>query len=101
MSLDFECFGFHIPTELCFFYLMTPIKIKILLQFQTLLSLAKLTALASGSSGDQLEPVLSRIDHAMSVVVAQEQVPKAVLEQNGFEPRTMRVMSARELIEVQ
>ena len=65
------------------------------------MSLAKLTALASGSSGDQLEPVLSRIDHAMSVVVAQEQVPKAVLEQNGFEPRTMRVMSARELIEVQ
>ena len=65
-----------------------------------MLSLAKLTALASGSSNDQLEPVLSRIEHAMSVVVAQQQVPKQVLEQNGLDPKTMRVMSPRELIEV-
>jgi hypothetical protein len=36
----------------------------------------------------------------MSVVVAQEQLPKPVLEANGFDPRSMRVMSPRELIEV-
>jgi hypothetical protein len=65
-----------------------------------LLSLAKLTALASGSGSDQVDSVLSRLDHAMSVVVAQEQLPKPVLEANGFDPRSMRVMSPRELIEV-
>jgi hypothetical protein len=38
---------------------------------QTLLSLAKLTALASGQRADDLEPVLTQLDHAMAVVVAQ------------------------------
>ena len=66
-----------------------------------MLSLAKLTALASGRSSDELDPVLSRLDDAMSVVVAQEQLPKNVMRVNGWlDSKIVRVMSARELIEV-
>ena len=68
--------------------------------FQTLLSLAKLSALASGSDSDSLDPVLSRIDDAMSVVVAQEQLPKPVLRDSGLTSKIMRVLSPREIIEV-
>jgi hypothetical protein len=64
------------------------------------LSLAKLTALASGSPSEQVESVLARLDHAASVVIAQEQLPKTVLEAHGFDAKKMRVMSPRELIEV-
>lgn len=65
-----------------------------------MLSLAKLTVLASGPRSDQVESVLTRLDHAASVVIAQEQLPKIVLEAHGFDAKKMRVMSPRELIEV-
>jgi hypothetical protein len=47
-----------------------------------------------------VESVLTRLDHAASVVIAQEQLPKIVLEAHGFDAKKMRVMSPRELIEV-
>lgn len=67
---------------------------------KTFFSLAKLSALASGAEMNEMDSKLSRIDEAMTVVVAQEQLPKPVLDAFGFDPRNMRVMSAVELIEL-
>ena len=65
-----------------------------------MLSLAKLSALASEEDEEQVTGVLDNIEHQMNVIETQEQLPNAILEGLGFERETMRALTPRELIEV-
>ena len=65
-----------------------------------MLSLAKLSALASEEDEEQVTRVLDNIEHQMNVIETQEQLPNAILEGLGFERKTMRALTPRELIEV-
>lgn len=65
-----------------------------------MLSLAKLSALASGESDSLIAREVEEIEHQMNVLTAQEQLPAHVLDEYGFEKDNMRVLTPREIIEV-
>ncbi len=73
-----------------------------------MLSLAKLSALASGDdevepsemSGAAVSALVERVEHGLSTVAAQEQLPTAAIEAVGEKRDTMRVLTPREIIEV-
>ena len=65
-----------------------------------MLSLAKLSILASDESEDYIAQELEEIEHQMNVLTAQEQLPSHVLDEYGFDKETMRVLKPREIIEV-
>lgn len=65
-----------------------------------MLSLAKLSALASDWDDNVIESKVNDIEEQLNVVNAQEELPSDVLDSYGFEKESMRVLSPRELIEV-
>ncbi len=67
---------------------------------RTALSLAKLAALASDEADEHIAEAVEALDKQAAVVTAQEQLPKAVLDEYGFDRETMRVFTPRELIEL-
>ena len=71
----------------------------VLARRKTQLCLAKLCALATGRP-QQEEARLEGLDQEMALVAAQEQLPTSVLRQFGFDRETMRVLTAREMIEL-
>jgi hypothetical protein len=66
-----------------------------------MLALAKLSALASDEQDEHIAEAVDSLEHHTNVVTAQEQLPKCILEEYGFEKEAMRVLTPRELIEVQ
>ena len=67
---------------------------------KTQLSLAKLTILASGEAEAEVTRRLFQIENEMKLIAAQEQLPSCVLRQFGFDRESMRVLTAREMIEL-
>ena len=67
---------------------------------KTQLSLAKLTILASGEAEEDVTRRLYQIENEMKLIAAQEQLPSCVLRQFGFDRESMRVLTAREMIEL-
>ena len=67
---------------------------------KTQLSLAKLTILASGEAEVEVARRLDQIENEMKLIAAQEQLPSCVLRQFGFDRESMRVLTAREMIEL-
>lgn len=67
---------------------------------KTQLSLAKLAALASKGPEEEVGRQLGVVEQEMALVAAQEQLPTSVLRQFGFDRETMRVLTAREMIEL-
>jgi nuclear pore complex protein Nup133 len=72
----------------------------IFFNFQTLLSLAKLSMLASDVPTEVAEIELRSIEYDLNIILAQEQLPACILESYGFNPQSMRPLTARELIEL-
>ena len=66
----------------------------------TQLSMAKLTALAGDDSETRAQQ-LAMVDQEMCLGAAQEQLPTQVLGQFGFGMENMRVLSPREMIELE
>ena len=68
---------------------------------KTLLSIAKLAALASDESNPEATDIeLKSIEYDLNIINAQEQLPACILEAYGFESKNMRPLTARELIEL-
>jgi len=67
---------------------------------KTQLSLAKLSILASGGVEADVSMKLDQIENEMKLIAAQEQLPSCVLRQFGFDRESMRVLTAREMIEL-
>uniref|UniRef100_UPI00358EE690 nuclear pore complex protein Nup133 n=2 Tax=Myxine glutinosa TaxID=7769 RepID=UPI00358EE690 len=65
---------------------------------KTLLSLSKLTALASDLPAEELHETLEEIRAEQSFQLYQESLPKSLLDNRGIDVDTMGVLSARELI---
>ena len=63
------------------------------------MSLAKLSALAADEN-EASDDLINTVEHHLSVITAQEQLPKSVREAFNFDKETMRVLTPRELIEV-
>ncbi len=80
------------------------------LVFKTMLSLAKLSALASGGDNDDDEAmdcgdsvvsnILDSVQDQLNIVTAQEQLPSSILEKMGINKESMKVLTPREIIEV-
>ena len=68
--------------------------------FQTALSIAKLASLASDESEESISSRVDEIEHHLTIVGAQEQLPKIALEEYGFDLESMRVLTPREIIEL-
>jgi len=80
---------------------------------KTMLSMAKLSALASDGDDDITAPILDSVEHQLITVAAQEQMPRLVLTAHGLldegsgqvegppdDPAKVKVFTPRELIEV-
>ena len=67
---------------------------------KTLLSIAKLAALASDEPPESTDIELKSIEYDLSIINAQEQLPACILEAYDFDRQTMRPLTARELIEL-
>ena len=67
---------------------------------KTLLSIAKLAALASDEPPESTEIELKSIEYDLNIINAQEQLPTCILEAYGFDKKNMRPLTARELIEL-
>eukprot|EP00095_Tigriopus_kingsejongensis_P004237 maker-scaffold711_size108467-snap-gene-0.25 protein:Tk04237 transcript:maker-scaffold711_size108467-snap-gene-0.25-mRNA-1 annotation:"hypothetical protein LOTGIDRAFT_233315" len=67
---------------------------------KTILSLAKLSALAAEESDDTILSAVQEVEDQLTVIAAQEQLPKCVLEAFNFNLSTMHVLSVREIIEL-
>ncbi len=74
-----------------------------------MLSLAKLSALASGSDDGEGEEttapaaaanLVDSVEHQLWAVAAQEGLPRSALEAYGIDREAMRVLTPREVIEV-
>lgn len=75
-------------------------EIKMVSKKKTLLSLAKLSALASDQPPESIEMELAGIEHDLNVIAAQERLPKTLMDNFGFDPTDMRPLNPRELIEL-
>ena len=67
---------------------------------KTLLSIAKLSVLASDEPPEAADIELRGIEYDLNIISAQEQLPKCILESYGMSPKDMRPLTARELIEL-
>ncbi|KAH9503066.1 hypothetical protein Btru_075897 [Bulinus truncatus] len=68
---------------------------------KTLLSLSKLSALASEEGDDEiLQENIEAINEELGLVLHQEALPEEVLHNVGMDPKNMRVMSPEELIQL-
>ncbi|QQP50536.1 Uncharacterized protein FKW44_011564 [Caligus rogercresseyi] len=65
-----------------------------------MLSLSKLTALASDEPEDLVKPFIEDIEQELTISLAQEQLPKSVLEAFNLSRESMNVLSPKELIEL-
>ena len=76
---------------------------KIFSRKKTLLSLAKLHLVTEEKLGPDPEVVqaeLEAVEIELALLMHQEQLPASVLQAYNLDPNTMRVLTARELIEV-
>ena len=62
---------------------------------KTMLSLSKLAALASDERDDHIATAVEGLEHEWNVVAAQEQLPRGVLDEYGFDAESMRVLTPR------
>jgi len=67
---------------------------------KTLLSLSKLSALASYESDDSIQDNIEAINDELDMIIHQEQLPPQTIENLGMDPNNMRVFSPQELIEL-
>lgn len=67
---------------------------------QTMLSLSKLSVLASDEPDNVIGKKLDELESHLDIVRAQQKLPQSVVEQYGFDEETMRVLTPREIIEV-
>ena len=71
-----------------------------------MLSLSKLSALASGEDDEDAtenaatSALLDSVEHQLNTVAAQEQLPSSALEAIGLDRETMRVLTPREILEL-
>uniref|UniRef100_A0A0K2TIA8 Nucleoporin Nup133/Nup155-like C-terminal domain-containing protein n=1 Tax=Lepeophtheirus salmonis TaxID=72036 RepID=A0A0K2TIA8_LEPSM len=75
-------------------------EIEILARKKTMLSLSKLTALASDENEEVVKPFIEDIEQELTTSLAQEQLPLAVLEAFNLSPDSMNVLSPKEIIEL-
>jgi len=73
---------------------------EILSRKKTQLSLSKLAVLASDASDEDLSTAIENIEAESNLILAQEQLPRAVLDSFGFDRGNMRVFTPREMIEM-
>ncbi|XP_059094944.1 nuclear pore complex protein Nup133-like [Tigriopus californicus] len=67
---------------------------------KTILSLAKLAALASDESDENILKSVNDVEDQLMVLDAQEQLPKSVMDAFKFDSESMHVLAAREIIEL-
>ena len=65
-----------------------------------MLSLAKLSALASEEADDSISTSIDEIETHLHVIKAQEKLPNEALQKLQMKKETMKVMTPREIIEV-
>jgi len=73
---------------------------EILSRKKTKLSLSKLAALASDASDEDVVASIDKIEAETNLILAQEQLPRPVLDSLGFDRENMRVLTPREMIEM-
>ena len=67
---------------------------------KTLLSIAKLSMLASDEPAEATDIALNTIEYDLNLIIAQEQLSAAILESNGIDPQNTKPLNARQLIEL-
>lgn len=65
---------------------------------KSILSLAKLALLASDKPEDRIQDRIKTIDHELTLIAYQDDIPVQVLEAYGYDTTKMRVLTPRELI---
>lgn len=65
---------------------------------KTLLSLSKLSALATDEPSEELDLTVGAINEELTLIQLQEDLPPTTLEDMGMDPKNMRVLAPTELI---